>query len=162
MKTLKKKKLLQFAAVVLAVGLSTFSAMASPPSPDADPSCGGDCQAICINGCDTKQLTFADSPNATFTYAFSWTQARCILTTVGPNGNLWWRDLAAATHIQGTLKSNMGGSCMDGYNCDFGPCGEDGQRACSGGYYQCPPCDGATGMQYDAASAKCKYNPNLY
>ena len=67
MKLPKKKDLFQFAAFVLATGLPTSTAMASPPSPDSDTSCGGQCQVICVNGCDTGlSYSWQQAPARTF------------------------------------------------------------------------------------------------
>jgi hypothetical protein len=112
------KRLLLFSAPLFLMGLlSTSAALASPPSPDADPSCGGNCQTICINGCDTN-------------YSYVWQEARC----GGPHPT--WADasLAAATF----LDTKGQPYCSDGYNCDYGPCGRVGERACN--TFQCASC----------------------
>lgn len=135
----------------LPILLASMSAVADPP-PD---SCGGHCQAICINGCDAN-------------HEYSALQARC----VGP--------LLEGLYPTMYLSDAKGRYCNDGYTCDFGPCGRPGERACNTatvhqGFYTyqgqkirltgdankaCQACDEgdittAAIARYDAATAKC-------
>ena len=106
------KTLLFVVTICFVALLNTSVAMASPPSPDSDSSCGGNCQAVCINGCDSNA-------------AYTWQQARCVVgstqTVITPNGT-----------IAGLFATDAKGQyCVDGYNCDFGPCGRPGERFCN-------------------------------
>ena len=107
------RSLLTLAAMCFAALLSTSTALASPPSPDADPNCGGNCQAICINGCDTNS-------------SYMWQEARC----AGPHPT-GYADKAYAASLITDSNGNL--FCSDGYNCDYGPCGRAGERTCNTG-----------------------------
>ena len=129
MKTIKKTSLLA-AAIYFAALISASTALASPPSPDSDPNCGGNCQVICINGCDQNPVTDPAwnkpvQPNSTYS-VYSYQQARCVWARNGWDKNLG----ALAEQFTLDTKTNTW-SCMDGYNCDFGPCGLNGTRPCN-------------------------------
>jgi hypothetical protein len=101
--------------IIAALSL-VLTASASPP-PDADSSCGGPCQRLCINGCDSN-------------YNFSWRQGRCI----GPHP--WsWGDQAPSV-----LSDSKGVYCSDDLTCDYGPCGRDGERPCNTELTVCLAC----------------------
>ena len=126
MKTIMKT-LLFTATICFAALLSTSAALASPPSPDSDPNCGGNCQAICINGCDVNAVTargwYGWAGGGVYP-SYSWQQARCVWTHQIGNSQV------GSSYVTFDSKSGTW-YCMDGYNCDSGPCGRDGERICN-------------------------------
>lgn len=141
--------------------LVASSAQASPPSPDSDTNCGGHCQAICINGCDTnpvyvpKPADWGTSPwynTPTPSYSrYSWTEARCVVSKyagykydqqLGSNpttGTDQYR-IFDRNRIYRATNQTVGwyDYCHDGYSCDAGPCGRVGERPCQPN--GCPAC----------------------
>jgi hypothetical protein len=137
MKTILKT-ILTTAAICMAVFVSTSTAQASVPSPDQDPGCGGQCQVICINGCDSNAH-------------YSGLQARC---TVGSTKTYVMGGYFLAAFFETDSKGDF---CDDGYTCDFGPCGRAGERPCQDFLSNANQnnCQACTGNNVIVTNGKC-------
>lgn len=105
-------------ALMAAMGalLMTATMWADPPPPNQQSTCGGHCQAVCINGCDGR-VQYLDGYN--WSSIYSWLQARCVVVKEDSSGGY--------TNV---ARDSKGPYCMDGFNCDYGPCGREGERGC--------------------------------
>lgn len=125
---------------------------ADPPPPNQQSSCGGNCQAICINGCDGYVQTYNGE---SFSSKYDWAQARCVTSLDPRTGSLysgWYTPGHVGVDAKGTY-------CLDNYNCDFGPCGREGERPCNTNASlcteQCRPGLKASGISYWDSNNKC-------